>query len=299
MKFRFLGTGSAQGSPYVWGDEIPTPLTEYHKDKNYRLRACARLNDNIQIDCGPDNHLHMLFNAMSMRTIKHLFITHSHADHFCPAEVFDAKLMGLQGCKEHYLTNMYLTPECHQWLMEKFLPLLHPPHEMAMIRDAFVFNTFAFFEPFKVDNLTVIALRGNHQAFGENEYAANYLFEDEQGHSVLYATDTGYFLEETWQFLAGRTLKNLILEVTFGAETERGTRKDTHLNYHTLHEVVERLHKQGTITKDTPVYLTHINPDQGWSHDDFEAECAKSPFKLDHRVRWNGLRYGHRLKQAP
>jgi phosphoribosyl 1,2-cyclic phosphate phosphodiesterase len=66
--------------------------------------------------------------------------------------------------------------------------------------------------PLKVGAYTVTAVRANHKP---SEQAYNYVVEKE-GRKLLYAHDTGEFLPETLNFLAGQMLDFVSLDCTSG-----------------------------------------------------------------------------------
>ena len=53
-------------------------------------------------------------------------------------------------------------------------------------------------------------------------------------------------------------------------------------------EDLERMAAGGTIDEETDVYATHINPDQGFDHEQLDAWFASRPFGV--RTAWDGMR---------
>lgn len=54
--------------------------------KNIRTRSQVLIDNSLLVDFPPDSYLHMPFQGLSLKTIEHLIVTHSHQDHFYPLD---------------------------------------------------------------------------------------------------------------------------------------------------------------------------------------------------------------------
>ena len=83
-------------------------------------------------------------------------------------------------------------------------------------------------------------------------------------------------------------LDYLIIESTFGS-ADRGNKPYSHLDLNSVFYLCDVLYQQGTLTDRTQVYLTHINQEQDFIHEEMVAECEKrkTPYKVT--VAYDGL----------
>jgi phosphoribosyl 1,2-cyclic phosphate phosphodiesterase len=236
MTIRLLGTGAAEGIPAFYSN---TSVSHYARDnggKDIRTRSGALIDGIIKIDLCPDTLLHMIRDRLDAREWSALVFTHSHDDHFAPAE--------LQYCLYPFNDMDYLTftiygndgicPRIHE---------LYPAWPMDIIRTQ-------SFVPFKHQKYTITPIHANHKL---DEDAHNLIFQH-NGKTLLYGTDTGVWFEETWEFLKGFALDLLVIECTEGF---RCTDYDGHLDMESCLEVVDRLHKQGTLNSGSTIVTTH------------------------------------------
>lgn len=55
--------------------------------KNIRTRASLGVDEELLIDFSQDTYSHCLYGGLDLTKIRHVQITHSHSDHFCPADI--------------------------------------------------------------------------------------------------------------------------------------------------------------------------------------------------------------------
>ncbi|MEA2553009.1 MAG: phosphoribosyl 1,2-cyclic phosphate phosphodiesterase, partial [Fimbriimonadaceae bacterium] len=105
---------------------------------------------------------------------------------------------------------------------------------------------------------------------------AHNLIVERDGKSLLYATDTGIWPEETWFRLRDFRLDLLVIECTnaFVANDYLG-----HLDMEQCVGVVNRLRKQGTLGPDSRVVTTHHSHRGNATHK--ELEDALAPHKIE------------------
>ena len=136
------------------------------------------------------------------------------------------------------------------------------------------FHRLEFFRQYQVGEFEVTPIKGEHSAHFERN-AAGYLIRHKDGKKFLYALDTGYYSEEALHFLKGHKLDKLILECTFGSAM-RGDKPYSHLDLHSCIKLCDRLFAQGTLKEKAEVYLTHINQEQEYTHEDLEQLCRQA-----------------------
>ena len=258
---RMIGSGSAEA--------IPDPLCSCELCRNARLkggkeirsRSSFRLNDDTQIDFGPDQLYQSVVLGNDLTVLKNLLITHSHEDHFTFTELGLKEMAVETSCDP---LNIYLSRRAFDWYREA-VKVYSPPGYYTDER-FYRFVPLDYGERYEVGELGVMPLRGNHRSHGEGEYSVNYLVALENGKTLYYACDTGYFFEETFAYLKSCRLDFLVIEGTFG-DALTNERPDNHLGCVGVLAVVRRLLEQGTLTAASSVYITHINHKHTLTHE--------------------------------
>jgi phosphoribosyl 1,2-cyclic phosphate phosphodiesterase len=150
-----------------------------------------------------------------------------------------------------------------------------------------------FYRPFTAGGLAVTPLKGNHMGYGGGESSVNYLIGLDDGKTLLYATDTGYFLEETFDFLRGARVDHLVVEGTFGdMPFFREERTDGHMGCAGVLAVTRRLLEQGTLGASSRVYVTHINHKQSLTHEKMQAFYDAQNTGVPILVGYDGMEIG-------
>ena len=100
----------------------------------------------------------------------------------------------------------------------------------------------------------------------------NYVIQAPGGERLLYATDTGFWEERTFNFLQERSLAfdTVIMEATNGRIDD----DSIHLSVDGIMKMRERLIAQGNIDDQTPYYATHFSHGGRLLHGDFEEALS-------------------------
>ncbi len=283
---RFMGTGAGEG--------VPTPfcrcrVCEHARKaggKEIRLRSSFRVSKEMQIDFGADIFAACIRTGLDMYDLKYLLITHTHDDHFGPFNLYLKSLISRgNGEKVH----VYLNEDAYG-LVEKYDSLGFDGsssfYSDCMKKD-FEFHQLHFWKEEKIGDFLVTPIKGEHRGHLEKN-SANYLVVLPDGKRMLYALDTGFYGVETLSFLKNVRLDYFIVEGTFGS-ADRGEMPYSHLDLNSAYNLCRRLFEQNTVTPDTRVYLTHINQEQDYTHEEMTAVCAerKTPYQIT--VAYDGL----------
>ncbi|GAB4452117.1 MAG: MBL fold metallo-hydrolase [Armatimonadaceae bacterium] len=260
MKVFFLGTGSAEGFPALF---CHCPLCRKAKErggKNLRTRSSVLIDDIIKIDLPPDTLCHVLsYPQINLAALEHLLFTHSHDDHYAVCEL--------------------------QYLSPNFAPSRSEPLQVwatAALLEKISRDTSHFFEkaplqmqpvqPFEsvqVGHLQVTPVTAHHRP---DELCLNFLLTETTGSgakkTLLYASDTGWYDEPTWEFLSHQKIDTVIMEC--GKGKSNGA-YDGHLSIEGVAAARKRLLKDGVIQEKTPFYLTHIAHTGLLLHEEMEA----------------------------
>ena len=116
-----------------------------------------------------------------------------------------------------------------------------------------------------------------------------YLITLPDGGKLLYALDTGYYTDETWEYLRGRQTDTLIMDCTFAGRTDRGEYPSGHLDGASFVKMLEKMNSSGFIGPRTKIFATHFNPHQGLTHDGIQEFFDRSAFSVT--VAYDGLRF--------
>ena len=87
MKLHFYGTGASEGFPSLFCQCENCASARKLGGKNIRTRASLGVDEELLIDFSQDTYGHCLYGGLDLTKIRHLLITHSHSDHFCPADI--------------------------------------------------------------------------------------------------------------------------------------------------------------------------------------------------------------------
>lgn len=249
MQIRLLGTGGADGIPALYSDSRVSAYARLHKGKDVRTRSAALLDGTIKIDLGPDTWHQLARDGLDARDWTAVFFTHSDADHFAVDELqyalypfSDFEYAGFQ---------IFGNAAVCRRIMEAYPEW---PFEIHMTES---------FQTLEHDGYKVTPVRAKHK---ESEDAHNFLFEC-TGSTLMYATDTGVWPEETWEFLQGWKLDTLVIECTEGFVH---TPYNGHLDVKDLLLVVERLQSMGVVHSETVMATTHHSHNGDATHAELE-----------------------------
>lgn len=236
MTIRLLGTAAAEGIPAFYSGSRVSEYARKHGGREVRTRCGALVDGSIKIDLPPDTLAQLHRDGLDARDWALLVFTHSHDDHFAIKELqyglfpfndlekMDFPILGNEEiCRR-------IAEEYPEWPMEV--------------------NQSRSFETFTHMQYSITPISANHT---DSEQAHNLLIERE-GKCLLYATDTGVWKEDTWEYLRSRHVGLLVMECTEGF---RGTDYSGHLDIIEFLHVRDRLAAQGTIDQSCKIVTTH------------------------------------------
>ncbi len=282
----FLGTGAAEGIPAMFCRcDYCSEVRKNGGGKDIRTRSSFRINSKHQIDFSPDCFQQMANYGLDLYELEHLLITHSHSDHFDLMEIFTRECAVPENNKPLYI---YMHKSSMRWLEKVIFGHVTKKHELTGFFDKYRFINIDYFQTFKAGDIEVSSLKANHKVIRRGEYGLNYLITLNDGVKMLYATDTGWYEEETWEYLKGKKADIVIMECTFGGCLDRGDYPDEHLDIRSMLSMIEKMHSIGFIDNSVRIYATHINHKQGLLHEEMQAVFDRSNFKVT--VAYDGLK---------
>lgn len=278
MELQFLGTGAAEGIPSLFTRNERMDRIRREQGADLRTRSALRIGEHYQIDFGPDAFFQSIRCGCDFFDLEHLIITHMHSDHFQLEGVL-GKEMALDANGKQLA--LYASIPAVRWLRSAITAM---GGEGAFERHGpggtYPIVQLDYFSKHVIGELTVHTIRGNHRAMTEDERPINPLITLPGGERMLYAVDTGYYEEETWEFLADFRVDLLIMEATFGGRTDRPDYPSGHLDAFSFVRQVERMASIGFLDEHTPIFATHINPKHPWDHADLQAFFDDTDFSI-------------------
>lgn len=265
MKLTYIGTAAAEAVPALFCECSFCENARKVRGRELRRRSGAIVNDDLLIDFSPDTYAGTQSLGINLARVKHVLITHSHGDHFCPGEF------------EYRRTPVFcVVPED-----KPLLEIYGNRNIEAGIRGIFgedlepyglKFTFVPPFEPFHAGDYTVTPISVVH-CLPEDAYI--YLIEKD-GVSLLYANDTGMLTDRAFEFLKGRKLDIVSLDCTLGHSD----------NYHghmgfSANLTVKRILTENGCVKDDTIFISHHFSHNGlrmegdqWTYERF-SEMAK------------------------
>lgn len=243
MKITYYGTSASEAWPALFCNCMACELARLYGGKNIRTRSQSLIDESLLIDFSPDTNYHVQMMGLNLRKVKTLLLTHSHHDHFFPYDIFMRNpgfAEGLNESKMHVYGN-----ETIKERLSEALEIIGGKGERVE------FHLLQPFDMFRTeDGYLVTALLADHN---QPEKSLMYTIERE-GKQILYAHDTGYFPECTWEFIEGRKFDLVSLDCTALSRDWR----TGHMGFASVDEVKERLKKMDCITDKTILVLNHL-----------------------------------------
>ena len=249
--FQILGSGAGDAN-------YGTPDAESLPARDVRRFASNYLAPDVLIDF---NHLTrgaLDEYGVDTGSIRYLFVSHGHFDHFQPLEIirFAASLPhplkvfgngmvteGLELCRDTAFDDETGRFVSHQ-----------EPYNVETIR-------LELGGEVVTGDVRVTALHGNHSMNKRycimEEQALNFLIEVD-GRKLFYGLDSSYMMPRTLERLAGTRLDVAVVDATFGRR-EIDPITSGHHNWVMLDETLDQLRAAGCIDEDTTIVADHLS----------------------------------------
>jgi len=263
MKIEILGTAASEGIPAPFCECRICREAAKRRGKNIRTRASIMLSEKHKVDLPPDTFLHSLRRGRPFSRVEHLFVTHSHADHFYP-ESLRLRLEDFAHIESPRPLHIYGSETIHGLAQD----ILGSP-----LPKRFLFHRVELFQSFTAGDIDVLPVKASHRA---NELCLNYAFMF-SGKGLLQAFDTGWYEQDTWDALAGMMLDAAIIECTAGKIEEPPA---AHLGVKALIEMRNKLVEQGTLRPHARIIATHFSHFGGMLHEELEEVLAPSGIEV-------------------
>jgi phosphoribosyl 1,2-cyclic phosphate phosphodiesterase len=249
MEIRLLGTGAADGIPGLFSDDEVSRYAREHRGKDVRTRSAALIDGVLKIDLPPETLAQLQRDGLSGLDWTGLIFTHSDDDHLAVNEIQYTMFPFTDF--DHLPFPIYANSVVAERILARYPSW---PIEIVITKS---------FVPFHHGAHQITPIRARHIA----EEDCHNLLVTRDDKSLLYATDTGIWPEDTFEFLKNVRLDLLVIECTDGfCESDYAG----HLNIRDCLMVVERLRGQGTLSSDASVFTTHHSSKGMAKHCDLE-----------------------------
>lgn len=260
VKLWYFGTAAAEGWPALFCTCDACEKARAAGGKNIRTRAQALVDDALLMDFGPDTFYHAMQYGFHMAGIETVLLTHSHTDHFYPTELI-LRAMPYAFERDRNKLHLYGNEKCG----EMFRRTLAVEDDSMNLPDCVEFHLAAAFEEFQVPDYDILPLQAFHDP---KEHCLIYFITSRKdGRTLLYANDTGYFPEATWEQLKGRRIDLLSMDCTLGAQPVDDS---GHMSLSTARKVKERLEDMGCVDAKTIGVVTHFSHNGLLLHEELE-----------------------------
>jgi phosphoribosyl 1,2-cyclic phosphate phosphodiesterase len=253
MTIRLLGTGAADGVPAFFTRTRVGRYAREHGGKDRRTRSAALIDGCLKIDLPPDTLHQMHRDGLDAADWTALVFTHSHDDHFAPAEL----QYGLWPFNDldHLVFPIFANEAICARIRE-----MYPDWPIEVVETA-------SFEPFPCCDYLITPFKARHKP----EEDSHNLVIERKGKCLIYATDTGFWEEETWAFLRGVRADLLVIECTNGLVPPDYF---GHLNADQCVAITARLREEGTLKGDGRCVTTHHSERGDATHEELEEFFA-------------------------
>jgi phosphoribosyl 1,2-cyclic phosphate phosphodiesterase len=258
MEVRLLGTGAADGIPAFFADDPVSRFARRYGGRDVRTRSGALVDGHLKIDFPPDTLHQLQRDRLNPNDWTGLIFTHGHDDHFARRELQYALFPFTDHLVMPYV--IYGNDNIVRQLADAY-----PDWPLE------VHQTFSF-RPFHHVGYTITPIRARHK---EDEDSQNLIIQ-RNGQTFLYATDTGVWPHETFEFLSQFTIDLLVIECTDGI---RKSDYLGHLDIEACVGVVQALRESGVLHESSRVVTTHHAARGGARHADLERHLM--PYDIE------------------
>lgn len=264
MKIKFLGTAASEGWPALFCQCEVCKKARIIGGKNIRTRSSCLIDDKLMIDFPPDTYKHILDYNIDLGNVNHIIITHSHSDHFYPNDII-MRREPFAHLEKNDALNIYGNSNiigCLKVLKQKE----NVDDEVVRLYEVYPYETY------EAGVAYITPLLAKHD---RNEKCFIYAIEI-GGKKLLYGHDSGYFPEETFDYLKKHYFDCVILDCTTGLKKDC----DVHMNIPDDYLVKQRLIEQKSADLNTLFIITHFSHNGGLLHDELVEAAGPKGFEV-------------------
>ena len=270
MKIKYYGTAAAEGIPGLFCSCEICENARKMGGKNIRTRSQTVIDDELMIDFSADTYFHVLNYGLDLRKIKACLITHGHDDHIYPYDFH------YRGYGYAYFMNENEKKPLEIYSTKNSSKELLPIVEQIRNRDenSVNWNEIVPFKAYEISGYKVTPLKADHAR--ELDPVIYIIEKDEK--AILYAHDTGYFLDETWEYIEKSNIKFNFVSLDCTSILNENAYSN-HMGMKACNEVKQRLLKKNA-DENTVFCLHHFSHNGKLNHEDLVNEAKKIGFEV-------------------
>lgn len=276
MKIKYYGTAAAEGIPALFCTCENCRRASFLGGRNIRTRSQALIDDKILIDFPPDTYMHTIYGGLPADKIRTCIITHAHGDHLCSMDLAMRRKYFAAVTDDVPLT-MYAPPAAAERIRQI-------QKKCDMDKDnRLVISVAQPFVPFEAEGYTITPIKADHDMYST---PVCYIIEKD-GSAVLYAHDTGYLPDETWEYLEKKSprfsLASFDCTLCLLDTSTLPGECHGHMSLGADIRVRKRLEEIGCIDKNTVCVINHFSHNyEGALYDDILHEAEKEGFVVSY-----------------
>ena len=244
MKITYFGTAAAEGFPALFCNCKYCNEARRLGGKNIRTRSQTLINDDLLIDFPADTYAHFLQNGIKGDTIKYLFITHAHSDHFYTEDLFMRS-----GAFAHDMSVPSLKVFCPKTVFDAFDAFEKMPKNVEM-------TVLEAYKTVDVGEYKVTPLPAKHMREAE---AFIYIIQGNDGKALLYAHDTGYFYDDVFSYIEKNKIAFDMVSLDCTNVDIPISDEGSHMGFPNIERALGRLTELGAVNGSTVKYVNHFS----------------------------------------
>ena len=268
IKLQYLGTAAAEAIPGVFCKCDTCEKSRKLGGRNIRTRSQAIVDDRLLIDLPPDTYMHSVMHNIELSEIQSCIITHAHLDHLYEKELWCRQPGIAVNCSESL--TVYAAEQGYDKIKKALL-------ECGMEKTNRVIpKKVVPFVSFEAEGYNIIPLKAWHDHLSS---PVIYLIEKD-GKSLLYAHDTGFFPEDTVDYLKKSNVKlNFVsFDCTGGMIPDENYGEGGHMNLLGAVKMRDILAQNGNITGKTLCAVNHFSHNGTPIYDEISSAAKREGF---------------------
>lgn len=272
MKIKYLGTAAAEGTPAIFCRCEVCKKARALGGRNIRTRSQSIIDGHLLLDFSADTYMHSLRDNIDITDIKSCLITHAHEDHLYPSDIPMRIPNSFANFGDEQVTPL------HFYGSDASLDVIRQlyTYDEMIEKNVIELHPVTPYEPFKVEEYTVTPLKADHDPKFD---PLIYIISDGKK-TMLYAHDTGYFPDETWEYLERE--KPLFDYVSLDCTGMLENYRRGHLGLNSGIEVRERMTQIGVADSHTVFCFNHFSHNGGATYDEFAPIAAEKDFLVSY-----------------
>jgi phosphoribosyl 1,2-cyclic phosphate phosphodiesterase len=259
MKIRYLGTASAEGIPSLFCECSVCVHAREKGGKDIRRRSSVLVDGDTLFDISPDLFSQAVDVAHGLVGLRQIICTRISPETFCAAELFN--LSRERSVRQRKLKMQFFLSESAMRVVDGLYG-----RQTAALNNYIDFTVMQPFKRYEIFNAGIIPLNARTDSFV-------YIFERD-GRRILYGHNSGFFPEETWDFIYNTYFDFVSLDCA----SITGGSVPGHMCLEDNITVKKRLFQQKNINEKTRFVSSNFSHLAGLTH-----------FEIDERLRIDGF----------